>query len=110
MIQNAKITGTSLSIGDHGCLSAWLYLEFESGGQGFGGYSLLSITPKMAPFSGCAGFFIVRCLQIADVLKWADLAGKIIRIDGDESRVTRIGHALRDDWFSPDQDLRAVAP
>lgn len=39
-ITNAVIESVSLTSDDHGCLSAWLHLNYGGSGQGFGGYVL----------------------------------------------------------------------
>lgn len=106
--KNAIITGTSLTIADHGLLSAWIYLDYGGSGQGFGGYSLY--LPKDFSHheiaSGYAGHFIFRTIVIAGVEKWEDLKGKTIRVKCEHSKVHAIGHIVKDDWFNPSEDFK----
>jgi hypothetical protein len=107
-ITNAVIVSTSLSIEDHGLLSAWLHLEFAGGGQGFGGYALY--LPKDYKHNksvpNFAGHFIFRCLQIAGGGQWSKLPGRTIRIAHTMSSVYKIGHIIDDDWFCPTEDFK----
>lgn len=108
--QNAIITSVDISNEDHGVLSAWVFLEFDCGGQGFGGYSLyLPKTFTHANEGGnYAGHFIYRVLQIAGVGHWKDLPGKAIRVRHDVkgesilgATIHSIGHITKNDWFDP---------
>lgn len=111
-IQNAIIDGTTLTIEDHGLLSAWLYLDYGGSHQGFGGYSLhLPESFKHHKIdSGYAGHFIFRSLQIAGVGKWENLKGQTIRVKltqkGLGGRIIAIGHIVKDDWFCPEEDFK----
>jgi hypothetical protein len=111
-IQNAIIKSVSLSMEDHGVLSAWLQLEYDGSGQGFGGYTLhipegFAKGKKDSPY---AGHFITRCIQIGGVGKWEDLPWKTIRVKKDKpfGKILAIGHIVKDDWFSPKEDFSDV--
>lgn len=104
--KNAIIENVEITKADHGLLSAWLYLKYESGGQGFGGFALY--LPKSFTnheLKSPAGHFIFRCLEIADVSNWSEMAGKAIRVIANNSKIFAIGHIIKDDWFQPDRDF-----
>lgn len=115
-IQNAIIDSVSLDMGDRGLLTAWLFLDYGGLSQGFGGYSLY--LPKSykhhdgAMQKNYAGHFIFRCLEIAGVEKWQDLKGKTIRVKSDKGglggSIIAIGHIVKDDWFNPSEDFKAL--
>ena len=105
-IQNAIIKSATIANDDHGSLSAWLNLEYGGCGQGFGGYALY--LPKSFThhkMESCAGHFIFRVMEIADVSSWDKLAGKTIRVKREHSKVHEIGHIINDDWFNPSVEL-----
>lgn len=111
-IQNAIITSARLTIEDHGLLSGWLMLDYGGSGQGFGGHALY--LPKDFKNSkgnvNYAGHWIYRVLQIAGVERWEDLKGKTIRAEhgGLGSTISRIGHIVKDDWFSPSEEFELL--
>ena len=107
--KNAVITSATISSADHGVLSAWVFLKFDCGEQGFGGYTLyLPKTYSHHRLESAAGHFIWRVMEIAGVLKWEDLKGKTVRVDATHSKVYGIGHIIKDDWFYPEEDFKEV--
>ena len=108
--RNAIITSASITNDDHGLLSAWLHLDYGGSGQGFGGYALY--LPKDYRHSNnqrnYAGHFIWRCMEVAGVEKWEKLQGKTIRVRCEHSKVHAIGHIVKDDWFNPSDDFKAM--
>ncbi len=102
-LENGKIASVSLSIEDHGCLTAWLHIEFNGGGCGFGGYMLGKASGGNLEGKGYAAEFIVRCLNVVGVGKWEDLQGKPVRTvnEGLGGCILAIGHFLKDEWYSP---------
>jgi hypothetical protein len=108
---NARIESTSLGTADVGLLTAWLYLDFGgSGGQGFGGYYLdayAAETDGRAPSPAC-GLFIQRVLETVGVDRWEKLAGQHVRVRGDRDKLVAIGHILKNEWFYPAEELKAL--
>ena len=106
-IKNAVIKSVSLGIEDHGSLSAWLDLEYVSGGQGFGGYALyLPKSFSHHQLGSVAGHFIFRVLEIGGVTEWSKLPGKCIRVIGTDSEIESIGHIIKDEWFRPSDEFK----
>ena len=105
--KNAIIERATLTAGNHGMLSAWLFLKFDSAsGQGFGGYSLyLPKSFSHHKIESVAGHFIWRCMEIAGVESWDKLPCKAIRVIGSHSQIDGIGHIINDDWFFPRTDF-----
>ena len=106
---NAVTKKAELTSDDHGLLSAWLTLDYGGMGQGFGGYALyLPKSFKHHKLESPAGHFIFRCMEIAGVIRWADLVGKTIRVNKEHSKIHGIGHIVNDDWFYPEQDFEKM--
>jgi len=108
--KNAKIKGVSLTMEDHGVLSAYLHLDYGGACQSFGNYELYSpyyyqTHQKQANF---AGHFIWRCMEIAGVERWEDVAGKTIRVRARHDGIDAIGNIIEDDWFYPSKDFKTM--
>ena len=104
-IKNAKITGTTLGREDHGIMTAWLHLEGDGWGVGFGGYGLDSYDKDAKKRIGHAyGMaFIMGVLDVVGVDSWEKLKGQHVRVEteGWGGKAHRIGHIMSDKWFDP---------
>ena len=113
-IVNAIIETADIDDGGRGLLTASLTLNYGNCTvQGFGGYALYlpKNYKKHAASPNYAGHFIWRCMQIAGVSRWKDLAGKAIRVkkpSGFGGAIIAIGHITKDDWFNPAEDFDAL--
>ena len=105
-IKNAIITDFSLNFTERGILDFWIYLDYECGSQGFGGYALyLPKSFKNHKLKSYAGHYIYRVLEVAGVTDLKDLKGKTIRVNGDFSKIESIGHIIKNIWFNPKDEL-----
>lgn len=105
--KNATITGTMLGREDHGIMTCFVYLDYGGVSQGFGGYALDAPVHINGEFQGRVGTmfgceFICRLLETLDVESWEKLPGTPCRVEADNSKVHRIAHYLKDNWFRPE--------
>jgi hypothetical protein len=105
-VKNAIITSAELMI-ERGLLSSYIFLDYDAGCQGFGGYPLY--LPENFTHSDSnhnyAGHWIYKILEIADVNHWSKLAGKTIRVKADHDKVHEIGHIIKNIWFNPKEEF-----
>ena len=103
MIKNAKIRSTMLGREDHGIMTWMIFIEFDHGACGVGGYALDSYNrdTKIRVFYAESMESISKVLEVVGVDKWEDLPGKYIRFEdnGWGSIVTKIGNIMEDKWF-----------
>ena len=105
---NAIITSATITCGDRGFLDCWIGLDYGGTGQGFGGYVLyLPRSFKNHEVNSPAGHFIFRVMEVAGVTQWDDLKGKTVRVRASHNGVKAIGHIVKDDWFTPAEDMKA---
>ena len=103
-IKNAKITDVSLTMGEHGCLTYWLSLNFSGCGCGYGGYCLghgyLGAKEFDATSKGLVA--MMRIMDVVGVERWEDMEGKYVRIvdNGLGSPVDTIGNIIEEKWFN----------
>jgi hypothetical protein len=109
-VVNAVIKSVSIDTGDRDLLTAWIHLDYGSGGQGFGGHALY--LPKsythFTEKGDFAGHFIFRCMEIGDVQEWAKLAGKSVRVKIENGLAVAVGHIIKNDWFNPSADFEKM--
>ena len=101
---NAKITGTSLTMGDHGCLTYLLSLESSGYACNYGGYCLghgyLGAKEFDASSKGLEA--MMHIMNVVGVERWEDLPGSYVRIvdPGLGGTVDTIGNIMKDQWFN----------
>jgi hypothetical protein len=107
-IKNAVIKAAKIDSADRDLLTAWLDLDYGGMGQGFGGYTLyLPKSYSNHKLTSVAGHWIWRCMEIAEVRNWSNMAGKTIRVRiGESGLIEAIGHIVKDDWFCPGDDFK----
>lgn len=102
-IKNAKITGVTLSMADHGCLTYGLTIEGGSCGFVYGGYCLGHgyLGAEQFDASGKGLEAMMRIMDVVGVERWEDLKGRYIRyVDpGWGGTVDKIGNIIADKWF-----------
>lgn len=103
-IRNAKITSTMLGREDHGILTFMLFVEFNVGCCGIGGYALDSYNEetKQRVYTVKGMEAISKILDTVGVDKWEDLVGKYIRVkeNGWGSPIEEIGNIIEEKWFN----------
>lgn len=111
MIENAKITDVSITMGDHGCLTFWITLEGGGWGCNFGGYCIgkgyLGADKFTATDKGLVA--MMKIMDVIGVEKWEDLIGKYcrVRISSLGNPITMIGNVLCDKWFDIKEFFKA---
>ena len=101
-ILNAKITSTKLGE-EHGCLTADLFVEGDGWACTFGGYCLDHWFAEVGEHSSSDGYgAIIELMKTLEVESWEALKGKYVRveIEGWGGHIIRIGHLMKDKWFS----------
>jgi hypothetical protein len=108
-IRNARITNTQLGTEDHGIFTAWINVEYDGGGQGFGGFALDEpMKDEVGKFLGRVGTaygmnFVKGIMEAVGAESWEKLPKMHCRVDGDSQRIYRIGHIIKDKWFNPEE-------
>jgi hypothetical protein len=112
-ILNAKITSTSITMADHGCLTFWVTIEGGGWGVSIGGYKIGNGYIGADEFDGYGPGLeaMMRIMDIVGVEKWEDLKDKYIRVEsnGWGERITKIGHITSNKWFDIDEFFKSKA-
>jgi len=102
-IRNAKITDTTITMEDHGCLTFWITLDGGGWGVSIGGYVIGHGYLGASEFDGCGDGLeaMMRIMDTVGVEKWEDLEGKYVRVktEGYGCTVHTIGNVLKNKWF-----------
>ena len=102
-VDNAEITSTVLGREGYGIFTCELWLKFNSGGCGYGGYSLDEPAGngkrKMTAIGAQA---VVELMNVVGVETWEDVKGQFVRCEneGYGGKVIKIGHLIENKWFS----------
>ena len=102
-IENAKITGVSISMADHACLVFKIFLEDSIGYAVLGNYKNGTglLNGNYWEGNGSAVVAMMKIMDTVGVEKWEHLDGKYCRVEYDEQgNVERIGHIIRNKWFN----------
>ena len=113
---NAKITETKLGcLHDRGIMTFWIMLEFGSGEQGLGGYTLDSYckTAQKRLQTALTGEVVHGILSALELDSWEDLKGKYVRIAVDNpgfgQKILGIGHIVKDKFFMVEEVMKKYA-
>lgn len=109
-ILNGKITYTKLGQ-EHGCLTADLCVEGDGWGCMFGGYSLDHWCASIGEYSSQDGYgAIIELMKTLEVESWEELKGQFVRVEveGWGGKIIKIGHFMKDKWFSFKEYFNAV--
>lgn len=113
-ILNAKITDTKLGE-EHGCLTARLFLKGDGWGCSLGGYCLdywfARPGRKTGEYKLSDGYgAIIELMKALGVDSWERLKGQLVRVEtqGWGGHIVRIGHIMKDQWFSFQEYYEAV--
>ena len=101
-ILNGKITKTRLGE-EHGCLTAYITIEGDGWGCGTGGYCLDHWCQSTGHYHSSDGYgAIIELMKTFDVESWEDLKGQYCRVESEGwgGKITKIGHLMKDKWFS----------
>lgn len=113
-ILNAVITSVSISIEDHGCLTAWVCLDMGGSGVNFGGFALDAAPDSRTAeskrrYAPACSHFISRVLEVVGAGKWESLKGMSCRVHLKDQRAYAIGNLLREKWFCPSHEFEIYA-
>lgn len=109
-IENAQITGTKLGE-EHGCLTAEIFLEGDHWSCAFGGYCLDHWFAGTGEHHSSDGYgAIIELMKTLEVESWEELKGQYVRVESEGwgGRIIRVGHLLKDQWFSFDEYFAKV--
>lgn len=101
-ILNGKITETRLGE-EHGCLSAYITIEGDGWGCSSGGYVLDHWCNEPGHYYSSDGYgAIIELMKTFEVESWEELVGQYCRVESDGwgGKLIRIGHLMKDKWFS----------
>lgn len=107
-IYNAKITNTRLGE-EHGCFTIELFLEGEGWVCRYGGYCLDHWFAGVGEHESTDGYgAIIELMKTFDVESWEEVKGQYVRVEIEHwgEHITKIGHLIKDKWFSFEEYFR----
>jgi hypothetical protein len=110
MIENAQITSTKLGQ-EHGCLTADIFVEGHGWQCAFGGYCLDKWCVGIGEHRSVDGYgAIIELMKVLEVESWEQLKGQYIRVESEGwgGRILKIGHLMKDKWFSFEEYFETV--
>ena len=109
-IENAQITSTKLGE-EHGCLTAEIFLQGDHWSCAFGGYCLDHWCAEAGEHHSSDGYgAIIELMKTLEVEAWEELKGQYVRAESEGwgGRIIRVGHLLKDNWFSFEEYFKKV--
>jgi hypothetical protein len=107
MVQNARIEFVRIGVPhtEHGCLSFSIGVEYDGGGQGYGGLVLDTYdeAKKMRVPTILASSLLMAVNEVWG-LDWEDLKGIPCRTYHDWNHIVAVGHFFKDKWMWFSQD------
>lgn len=117
-IENGRIIEADIVFSRGFILDCCLTIEFEGSGQGFGGYVLggnpfdtSAVCARHDMQANLAADFIGGVMAVADVERFSQLVGKIIRVRRETpfGPIEAIGHPVKDRWYEPKARMAMLA-
>lgn len=102
-IKNAKITSVRFGKEDHGIMTCYVMLDYGGSGQGFGGYAFdrwdATLNRRVGAAYGME--WMMRLFKVLEVQELQELIGMPVRVESTYTKIHRIGHFIKDQWFDP---------
>lgn len=101
-ILNGKIRKTMLGTKDFGFFTFLLDITFDGTGCGYGTYALDEYDKdkkKRVPTDVGLGA-IIKLLETLELNSWEELENTFVRCEIENNSIVRIGHLIKDKWFS----------
>lgn len=103
-ILNARITGVTLTMADHGCLTFYIFVDACHLNGGIGGYCIGSgyLGAKEFSANGNGLEAMMNIMNVVGVSRWEDLQDKYCRVKYNSlgEGFQEIGNIIEDKWFN----------
>lgn len=104
IVENAVIKNFTINRED-GWLTIGLTVEYDNGVQSMHFNFQDPEGREHFSYKGTAGYFLLRVLQICDVIDLKNIIGQSVRVKHTQYRIIAVGNFLHEDWFDPQKDL-----